>query len=507
MTHTRDEAHAIKETIQSSTQGLATQTDIQHINDLLERLVRLHSSQETTAAPRFIEIADDGRVQPKVEMTHEDDLEATIFFVIEALQGRSGIFAGDEARDICDALLDFLDKAFSSGRLLTLAPGLTGGLDCNDDHDLRVLLVNLRAVKGAILSSRQVSVNQGGVLSTNRHYANGNILISRKTRLKRLKLRSGTIAVLSTESRSKNSGKYQAPGLLTPSGETMGEVESSVYTTDTRISFTPRLQGRMAKGRGFEAILRKTHGCQGWYHGAIPRLFVNNIIPKNSPVFDIVRKGELVKLQRMLVRGEASLRDQDEHGASLLFVGVILDSALSRKSPTDSHGQYAAMQPDMCRFLLEHGADVDHFAPIPSSRTLTGNALLTCRPTVYGRQDSRTIICAGLLLNAGCDPSIRMMDTTFERNWKRWSYFEMVCQRGDEVRHPKLFDNPELFISFPYRRKCLDSAEALRILFECYVRVDLSRPMHVVLISATAKLFCTFMHRASPLRLWGFHSS
>ncbi|KAK0750314.1 hypothetical protein B0T18DRAFT_124863 [Schizothecium vesticola] len=414
MTQNRNDAHATRETIQTSTQGLATQTDIQHINDLLKQLLGLHPSQEAAAAPRIIEIADGGGTQPKVDMDHEDELEATLFFLIEALQNRHGIFADDEAREICDPLLDFLDKAFPSGRLLSLAPGLTGGLDYNDDHDIRALLVNLRAVKGAILSSRQVSVNQEGVPSTNRHYADGKILISRKTRLKKLKTRSGTISVLSTESRSKNNGKYQAPGLLTQNGETMGEIENSVHTTDTRISFIPRLQGCIAKGRGFEAILRKTHGYQGWYHGAIPRLFTNNIIHGNSPVFNVVRKGELAKFHKMLMRGEASLRDQDEYGASLLF--------------------YAHMQPDMCRFLLEHGADVDHFAPIPRDRMLTGNALSTYDLPLLQTGHDRVpgIICSGLLLNAGCDPSIRVMDTAFERNWKRWSFFELVCQNGDE---------------------------------------------------------------------------
>jgi hypothetical protein len=331
MTQTRNESHAIRETIQSSTQGLATQTDIRHINDLFERLLlRLPPSQET-AAPRVVEISDDGNTEQNVKTDPEDALEATIFFVIEALQGRSGIFAEDEAREICDALLDFLDKAFSSGRLLSLKSEWTGARDRDDDHDLRALKVNLRAIKGVMLSSRQLSVNQGGIQRKNRHYADGNTLISRKTRLKELKLCSGTISVLSTESRSKNSGKHHAPGLLTRNGETIRETENSVYATDTRISFTPRLRGRTAKGRGFEAVFRNSHGYQGWYHGAIPRLFVSNVIPENSPVFKVVENGKLAKFQDMLARGEASLRDQDEYGTPLLFVGIVLDSTVKWK--------------------------------------------------------------------------------------------------------------------------------------------------------------------------------
>lgn len=419
MTQSRNESHAIRETIQTSTQGLATQTDIRHINDLLERLLRSHSAQETTTAPRVIKIADEGVAQPKVEVDHEDDLEATIFFIIEALQGRRGIFAGDEAQEICDALLDFLDKAFSSGLLLSLAPGWASARDHNDDHDLRALRVNLRAAKGAILASRQISVNQGGGPSTKRHFADGTILISQQTRLKKLELLSGTVSVLSTESHSTIGGRYQPPRLLTWNRESLEEMETSIYTTDTRINFTPWLQGRTAKGQGFEAILRKSHGYQGSYQ-AVPRLFVNNILPENSPVFRVVRNGELAKFQSMLMRGEASLRDQDEYGAPLLFVGPILDSTVKWESSTDGCAKYATKQPDMCRFLLEHGADVDHFAPVSEFGTNSGplgNALAKYRDAIiFGNevpesrgQQQRERICQRLLINAGCDPIMQML--------------------------------------------------------------------------------------------------
>jgi len=50
------------------------------------------------------------------------------------------------------------------------------------------------------------------------------------------------------------------------------------------------------------------------------RLDINRIIPSESIVFHLVREGRLQELREMLQRGEASLRDHDEYGASLLFV-------------------------------------------------------------------------------------------------------------------------------------------------------------------------------------------
>ncbi|KAF4445996.1 hypothetical protein F53441_10302 [Fusarium austroafricanum] len=73
---------------------------------------------------------------------------------------------------------------------------------------------------------------------------------------------------------------------------------------------------------------------------SISRLQVNRVLPDDSPVFKLVKEGKLQDLLRMLQNGEASLRDHDERGASLLF--------------------YSLMQPEMCKFLLEEGLDVDH---------------------------------------------------------------------------------------------------------------------------------------------------
>jgi hypothetical protein len=51
---------------------------------------------------------------------------------------------------------------------------------------------------------------------------------------------------------------------------------------------------------------------------------VNNVLPAASPVFSIVRNGQLKEFQTLLREGKASLRDQDEFGASLLFVSTLV---------------------------------------------------------------------------------------------------------------------------------------------------------------------------------------
>lgn len=53
---------------------------------------------------------------------------------------------------------------------------------------------------------------------------------------------------------------------------------------------------------------------------SISYLAINPILPLGSKVFQLVKEGRLQELREMIQNGEASLRDCDEEGSSLLFV-------------------------------------------------------------------------------------------------------------------------------------------------------------------------------------------
>ncbi|KAK0753239.1 ankyrin repeat-containing domain protein [Schizothecium vesticola] len=114
----------------------------------------------------------------------------------------------------------------------------------------------------------------------------------------------------------------------------------------------------------------------------------------------------------MLMRGEASLRDQDEHGASLIF--------------------YASKRPDMCRFLLQNGADVERFAPLPGDVKSQAGTPLAMIPYWEGehRQDKET--CVRLMVNAGCDPDISTAPLIGDPRWHNVSPVEDVCRYATE---------------------------------------------------------------------------
>jgi hypothetical protein len=101
--------------------------------------------------------------------------------------------------------------------------------------------------------------------------------------------------------------------LTTPFRDTMTAYHEE---TTTSISLVPRLaHSRQA----FTLSSRKSTGYHGVF-SSIPQLAINRILPADSPVFSMVSKGRLDEFQTLLREGEASLRDHDEYGASLLHV-------------------------------------------------------------------------------------------------------------------------------------------------------------------------------------------
>ena len=53
----------------------------------------------------------------------------------------------------------------------------------------------------------------------------------------------------------------------------------------------------------------------------MPPIFsINNVLKAGSKVFRVVFNGDVEELKRMFEEGEASIRDHDEYGASLLHV-------------------------------------------------------------------------------------------------------------------------------------------------------------------------------------------
>ncbi|KAK9772528.1 putative Kinetochore-associated protein MTW1 [Seiridium cardinale] len=144
----------------------------------------------------------------------------------------------------------------------------------------------------------------------------------------------------------------------------------------------------------FSMVVSQQSGRDGTFV-SIPRLCVNRVLPRGSPVFRAIQSGELEELRRLLHSGNASLRDHDEDGNSLLALAVI------------------GWRPDICRFLLQHGADVEIYRyeqqwenhpkeRLPLMHISWG---VTYCDTFIASHWALNTECYKLLLDAGADPN------------------------------------------------------------------------------------------------------
>ena len=143
-----------------------------------------------------------------------------------------------------------------------------------------------------------------------------------------------------------------------PDSRSPSQIEEEEVTTSVSLVSRSSPGQRRVKA---EVKVRQTYSCNGVF-SAIPHFLVSNVLPAGSPVFSIVQQGRLREFQDLLREGKASLRDQDEYGASLLFVSTLVCPSDIRYTVSNSTVQYANRQPEMCRYLIQSGADVDHVA-------------------------------------------------------------------------------------------------------------------------------------------------
>ncbi|KAH7068946.1 hypothetical protein BKA63DRAFT_98278 [Paraphoma chrysanthemicola] len=120
-----------------------------------------------------------------------------------------------------------------------------------------------------------------------------------------------------------------------------------------------------------------------------PVISVGRTLPRDSLVFQVVRNGDVDQLRHLLAEHQFSLKDRDINGTPLLH--------------------YAMNQPEMCRFLVENGADIDELAP---HHRWTEFQFTPLHAFLNDFEEDDDILlqdireCRRLLLHAGADPTI-----------------------------------------------------------------------------------------------------
>ena len=314
--------------MQATMQAMSSASATNHveIRNLMEQILQAvtQPSLGNQSPGRVIEVQDDGmaKIPCHDEEAHPGKpkglLCKELMDIVTQLCNRvhhnqlQGKIGSGEAKDIIRDLLSTLEMMRSDEFLETevLSSLVNRGICCSTCSRRRLdeLRTGLTTIHEALSPMRQVTVNDVG-----RQHASGPYDKSNWT-MTVCDLGMGTLTVRSnTRSRkTQQQSQLDQRGSYSPSQSEEEEVTASVSL----------VSGRRSRGRhGITVHVRQTYNDDGLF-SSIPHLLVYNVLPADSPVFDIVRGGRLSEFQALLRQGKASLRDQDEHGASLLFVSI-----------------------------------------------------------------------------------------------------------------------------------------------------------------------------------------
>ena len=159
----------VAETLGGGIQDLKAQggQEIQLLNQLLEKFQTFSMARGVGA--RVVEEVDDTtppvNETPVEDILPSDELYDSVESILRAIRDKEGIFGLDESEDLTDALIFLLEKVTPDHSLRAAATANSPHRHWSETYtksDLSDLRRNLRAVRGIIMSSSLLSVNQPG---------------------------------------------------------------------------------------------------------------------------------------------------------------------------------------------------------------------------------------------------------------------------------------------------------------------------------------------------------
>nr|RBQ85011.1 hypothetical protein FVER53263_08826 [Fusarium verticillioides] len=230
----------------------------------------------------------------------------------------------DDAEQIIDDLRRFVviakERSIEKSRL---SSNSTTYSTVREDNT-KALGRDLKLIEGLILSAPIIAINQSvpGSRKLRSQLPHGTVIKQKRMR-EEIDVDQGYLTI------STNKRRRICSGVANPSAKvnTFRDVVASIVF---RPSNSPWMFSvSLSQGQLFDRSIQ-----------SIPRISVCRIVPNDSPVFTLVKQGSLKEFITMLQEGKASLRDHDEQGMPLLHYA-------------------ATASVEMCKFLIESGADVD----------------------------------------------------------------------------------------------------------------------------------------------------
>ncbi|KAL2843589.1 hypothetical protein BJX68DRAFT_243875 [Aspergillus pseudodeflectus] len=183
--------------------------------------------------------------------------------------------------------------------------------------------------------------------------------------------------------------------------ETGGQAQKRRYEElSTRIDIQPELEGDPEQKPYISVYIKRFRNLRYALAQPIalgPLVIARRTIPEWSPIHDIIAKGDLEGFKTMLKGGKASFWDCDPEGRSLITYAVF------------------KCQPEICKYLIQNGADVDSVEPsfydYSRHRHLLTQVSYADDMLNFPLNGDKNIRyraneCRILLLRAGADPTI-----------------------------------------------------------------------------------------------------
>ncbi|KAH7268836.1 hypothetical protein B0J15DRAFT_419337 [Fusarium solani] len=321
------QAQAISDTTSKIDDQATATTGI--LEQILGEVARLHSrldsNDASTSHDDATEDASASITQNLETMTLCSELEESISRLSSLVDHDGLTLDADDAEQIIDDLRKFIliardnVKAKQTGKgkgKATINPYAVG----DDSGQVRR---DLKLIEGLMLSAPIVAINQPVPNSTHlrAHLPTGAIIKQKRAR-EEIDVEHGFLTV-SVNKRRRVSRRPNS----SESASTHRDVVANIMFRPSQSPWMFSVS--VSQGQLFDRSIQ-----------SIPRISVCPIIPNGSPVFRLVQEGNLREFRILLDEGKASLRHHDEQGMPLLHYA-------------------AAGSVEMCKFLIESGADVD----------------------------------------------------------------------------------------------------------------------------------------------------
>ncbi|KAL8667126.1 MAG: hypothetical protein Q9168_007345 [Polycauliona sp. 1 TL-2023] len=358
-----------------------SETQTHTIVELLRQIHGCLKIDATVASPTINQ--SDAKLQnPLHDMTsncEERGLSAAIERLCRFASNTTTVYDAGEAEEIFDDLEHIINSLLNyNARNAEPCQSNRKRKRSADDRDLDVQH-EMKKVRGLLTASRAVQVTGSGPARQNVNHQGRRLRTKHSMEVYEMADCTAMVSV--------RTGMYGS-NILMPGVEAI-PVRNEHGLFQAHISLLPRQNTRVTKISAFFTQQITDSG----FSSPFPGVVFHPIIPDNAEIFKAVMKGDVDWMLELFDAGKASLHDCDSEGRSLLNYAIY------------------DLQVSSCRFLVDHGADVDslekrvqggvgewYLAPLDQYR---------CNESQMNQEKlSKILAVRQCLLESGADPLI-----------------------------------------------------------------------------------------------------